>query len=355
MDSGGTLREHGVLRNIASNRFDHGGDGTVRISDVAKHAGVSPSTVSYVLSGKRSISETTRRRVRESIDALGYQPHAGARSLASRRSNVIALVIPLREDVHVPVAMRFAVSVTTSARTHDHDVLLLTQGEGPDGLRRVAGSAMVDGVIVMDVEADDARVPVLRSLDLPSVLIGVPEDTEGLTCVDLDFAAAGAACVHHLADLGHTDIAFVGQPPSVYERRTGFAERTVAGCEDAARERGVRATLHPCSVGTAREVAAGLVRDRPGLTGLVVHNEPSVAPLLDAFQEFGRTPPELSVAVIGPPAPVVSPLTSVELPAEAVGSRAVQLLMDKIDGLGGPGVTLLEPRLVPAASTAPRA
>src|SRR5699024_2920683 len=138
----GALRTAHPVRNITSNRFDEGRDNAVRISDAARHAAVSPSTVSYVLSGKRSISETTRRRVRRSIEALGYQPHAGARSLASRRTNVIALVVPLREDVHVPVAMRFAVSVVTAARLHDYDVLLLTQGEGPDGLRRVAAGAL---------------------------------------------------------------------------------------------------------------------------------------------------------------------------------------------------------------------
>ncbi|GAA1112072.1 LacI family DNA-binding transcriptional regulator [Nocardiopsis exhalans] len=343
------------MRNIPSNRFDDGRGSAVRISDVARHAGVSPSTVSYVLSGKRSISESTTRRVRESIEALGYQPHAGARSLASRRTNVIALVVPLRDDVHVPVAMRFAVSVVTAARTHDHDVLLLTQGEGPDGLRRVAGSAMVDGVIVMDVEADDARVPVLRSLDLPSVLIGVPEDTAGLTCIDLDFAAAGALCVDHLADRGHTDIAFVGQPPSVYQRRTGFAERTLTGFESAAARRGVRATPHPCSPDTADEVAGALLRDRPGLTGLIVHNEPSVGPLLEAFTEHGRTAPDLSTVVIGPAPAGLPKLTSVDLPAEELGGRAVGLLMDKIDGLGEPGTTLLEPGLTDRGSTARRA
>lgn len=102
----------------------------VKITDVARHAGVSPSTVSYVLSGKRSISEETRRRVRASIRELGYRPHAGARALASSRSNVLALMIPLRSGIAVPVVMQFAVSVVTAARRHDHDVLLLTQEEG---------------------------------------------------------------------------------------------------------------------------------------------------------------------------------------------------------------------------------
>ncbi len=71
-------------------------DSASTVTDVARHAGVAPSTVSYVLSGKRSISAETRQRVLASIRALGYHPHAGARALASNRANVIALVLPLR-------------------------------------------------------------------------------------------------------------------------------------------------------------------------------------------------------------------------------------------------------------------
>lgn len=332
----------------------------MRISDVARHAGVSPSTVSYVLSGKRSISPATRERVLESIEVLGYQPHAGARALASNRSNVIALVVPLRPGIHVPVAMQFAVSVVTSARDREHDVLLLTQAEGEGGLRRVAGTSMVDGIIVMDVEVDDARIPTLRSLSHPSVLIGVPAETEGMTCIDLDFDAAGRACVAHLADLGHREIALIGQPPSVYERRTGFAERTVAGFEAEAGERGVEATVVPCDAAPAAVTAAAtdLLRERPGVTGLVVHNEPAVTPLLEAVRALGReVPADLSVVAIAPDdlaTEASPPLTSVSLPAEEVGGRAVSLLMDKLDDLGPPEVTLLPPRLVPRASAAAR-
>src|SRR5499427_357869 len=116
----------------------------VTIIDVARHAGVAPSTVSYVLSGKRAISATTRQRVLASISTLGYHPHAGARSLASNRANVIALVLPLRAGMHLPVLMQFASSVVTTARQHNHDVLLVTADEGPAGLRRIAASAMVE-------------------------------------------------------------------------------------------------------------------------------------------------------------------------------------------------------------------
>ena len=118
----------------------------VKITDVARHANVSPSTVSYALSGKRPISPETRRRIEDSIRELGYRPHAGARSLASSRSRVIGLVLPLRKGIHVPVVMQFATSVLTAAREHDHDVLLLTQNEGEEGINRVAQSAMADAL-----------------------------------------------------------------------------------------------------------------------------------------------------------------------------------------------------------------
>src|SRR5207302_647483 len=103
----------GAGRDRVPHRGDRGADGglMVKITDVARHAGVSPSTVSYALSGKRPISEETRQRIEASIRELGYRPHAGARALASSRSNVLALVIPLRTGIHVPVVMQFAVSV----------------------------------------------------------------------------------------------------------------------------------------------------------------------------------------------------------------------------------------------------
>lgn len=224
----------------------------VTIAEVARHAGVAVSTVSYVLSGKRAISETTRARVLRSIGELGYHPNAGARALASRRSNVIALVLPLRAGMHLPVLMQFASSVVAMARRHDHDVLLMTADEGPDGLRRVAASSMVDGMVLMDVELDDPRVPLLRGLEEPSVLIGFPADPSGLTCVDLDFARAGALCVEHLTSLGHRRLALLGAPSVVYERGTGYARRTREGFVEAAGEAGVAL---PCEE-TFDEVAA---------------------------------------------------------------------------------------------------
>ncbi|GAA2104466.1 LacI family DNA-binding transcriptional regulator [Streptomyces albiaxialis] len=334
----------------------------VKITDVARHAGVSPSTVSYVLSGKRSISAETRQRVEQSIRTLGYRPHAGARALASSRSNVLALVMPLRSGIHLPVQMQFAASVVTAARTYDHDVLLVTQEEGEDGLRRVTDSALVDGLVVMDIQMQDARIPLLRSLHLPSVLIGFPAEAAGLTCIDLDFTATGEACVDHLAQLGHRCVALLGSPPEVYARGTGFARRTAAGFTSAARRHGINATVVPVAPGraAAQETVERLLHRYPGLSAVVVHNEPALGPLLEAFQRAGmRVPEDLSVVALCPDElaeNAVVPVSSIAIPAAEVGERSVELLMSKLarGPESVPDATLLPPRLTPRASTAPR-
>ncbi|MEH0578338.1 LacI family DNA-binding transcriptional regulator [Streptomyces sp. B21-108] len=332
----------------------------VKITDVARHAGVSPSTVSYALSGKRPISAETRKRVEEAARELGYRPHAGARALASSRSNVLALVVPLRTGIHVPVVMQFAVSVVTAARRHDHDVLLLTQEEGEEGLRRVADTALVDALILMDVQLHDPRLPLLRSLDRPSVMIGFPLEADGLTCIDLDFRAAGERCVEHLAQLGHRVVGLVGSPPEVYVRGTAFAQRVVQGFTAAADRAGLASAVHPCEAtpAAARHVAEQLLREQPALTGVVVHNEAILEPLIDAFEQLGlRIPGDLSVTAICPDelaSTLRVPVTSIALPSTQVGEQAVDLLMRKLDNEPVPQATLLPPHLTPRASTAPR-
>jgi DNA-binding LacI/PurR family transcriptional regulator len=330
------------------------------LADVARHAGVAASTVSYVLSGKRPVSAATRRRVERSIELLGYHPHAGARALASHRSSIIALVLPLRSDRYVPVVMEIAIAVTTTARRFGYDVLLLTNDEGAEGIRRVAVSARADAMILMDVSMDDDRIPMLRDVGVDAVLIGLPADPGGLGCVDLDFAVAGELCVGHLADLGHREVAFIGEAAAVYQRRSGFAERTLHGVTGEAAARDIRVVHRPCE-GSHEAAAATITRileDRPGTTGLIVQNEAIISPLLSALRTAGRVvPEEMSVVAICPDqvAERTSPhLTSVAIPAQDMGRRAVELLARRLADGADSEVVLLPPRLAVRGSTAPR-
>jgi DNA-binding LacI/PurR family transcriptional regulator len=234
-------------------------------------------------------------------------------------------------------------------------VLLVTADEGSDGLRRIAASAMVDGLILMDVETHDPRVPTLLDLDRPSVLIGLPVEHAGLTCIDLDFERAGTACVEHLASLGHTEIALLGAPQVVYDRDTGYARRTREGFLSAASARGVTASALACE--ETYPSVLELVSSLDDVTGFVLHNEAATDHVLTALRQLGRRCPEdVSVIAICPDEVAVRAtpqLTSVLIPAEEVGRGAVDLLMRKLDDAQVPDATLLPPQLTVRASTHP--
>jgi DNA-binding LacI/PurR family transcriptional regulator len=329
------------------------------LADVARHAGVAASTVSYVLSGKRPVSAETRERVARSVKLLGYQPHAGAQALASAKSNVLALVVPLRRDLYVPVMMDIAIAVTAMARQFGYDVLLLTNDEGPEGIRRVATSARADAVILTDIGLEDERIAMVRQTGVDAVLIGLPSDPAGLDCVDLDFAQAGRLCVEHLAGLGHREVAFIGEAPGIYQRHIGFAERTLSGIREAAARTGLNLVHRPCggSYESAAGVLARILQDRPRTTGLIVQNEAVIPPLLSLLRATGRIVPEdVSIVAVCPDqlAEQTSPqLSSVNLPAAELGTRAVELLLRRMAGGDAGEVVLIEPTLTVRGSTGP--
>lgn len=322
-----------------------------RLVDVARLAGVSPSTVSYVLSGNRPISEETRRRVEASIAELGFRPHAGARSIRRQATNVVAMVLPMISEGQNQVQMQFVFAVLQAARAHGMNVLLLTAEDGVAEINEVVGSAMVDGVIVMEVQIHDPRVPLLASIGRPAVLIGTPEDPGDLVHVDFDFAAAGAMCVRHLHELGHRHIGFLGQSRVTYARETGYALRARSGVLRAMEERGLAAVwsaAEPTPAGVA-EAVEDLFGQDPELSALAVHNEQALPLVLDRLAQLGRrVPGDMSLVAICPDDQaerLVPAVSDVALPATELGRLAFERLAGLIAGQEQPGATLLAPQL----------
>ncbi|WP_456787033.1 LacI family DNA-binding transcriptional regulator [Cellulomonas sp. P5_C5] len=328
------------------------------IDDVARVAGVSVSTVSYTFSGKRPISAETRARVERAVRELDYRPHAGARALASQRTQVLALMAPLRVDVNVGVIMQFVTGVVTRAQSFKHDVLLLTQDDH-DGIERVAAGSMVDAVIMMDVEAEDPRLPILRKQRQPAVLIGLPRDATGFSCVDLDFEAAGRAAVAHLAGLGHRQIALIGSPRAVLSRRTTYAARLVRGFTQESARLGLDAVFETCesSHSGAIEAVDQVLAALPDVTAVIVHNEVALPAVLETLRSRGKdVPRDISVVAVCPEDVALGqtdPLTAVDLPAHTIGAVAVDMAIGRLTGDQPAETRLLAPVLTTRSSTAP--
>ena len=154
-----------------------------KINEVAKAAGVSISTVSYALSGKRTdLAPTPAGASKQAVRELGYSPNAGARMLAGqphadlRADRAAARTTPTR-----PTHMAFVLATVVAARRNDYDVLLLHRRAGArPGMRRVAANGLVDAILVLDVAPDDERVALARAISTPTIFIGVPDDNDGL-------------------------------------------------------------------------------------------------------------------------------------------------------------------------------
>lgn len=326
--------------------------------DVARHAGVAQSTVSYVMSGRRSISPDTRQRVLDSMEALGFRPNAGARALAGSRSQVLAIVIPFRPELDHTALLDFVGTIAVAARERDHDILLVTADEGPEGLQRLQGSALCDGIFLMDVEDDDARLDVVRNLHVPVVLIGVPADPVGLWCVDLDFEAAGRLAITELADLGHRTVAALAQGKEERLRHLNFVGRFRQGVDAEAKARGIEVVSAPVShdyAFTHQQIASLLARE-PQCTAAILHNSTAFDATLTALESLQRTPDQgfavVAVSRDESAAHQRVPTTTTPIEPAAVSRIAADLMFQLLAGVDvPPQVHLVAPRLVRRATS----
>jgi DNA-binding LacI/PurR family transcriptional regulator len=332
------------------------------MSDVARRAKVSVSTVSYVLTGTRPISPATRDRVLSAMADLGYQPNAMARGLASRRSSIVGLVLPLHDRGLGPTESAFVTGATAAARAAGYHLMLCPLDvDDLDELRALATQGLVDGALLMEVRLRDERVEVLSRLGLPLVLIGRTENPSELAYVDVDFAQTVADAVRHLRDLGHRRIGLVNHGSALLGGGYGPAHRAEAAYLQLMR----RDDVEPVAV-AARDDAAGgrvaageLLTRAPDLTAVLVMNENAAFGLLAELAASGRSVPRdvsvVSLVTSPAVAELTTPaLTSLTSPGVDVGRLALRTLLRQLSEPSGvPHQQLVPCTLEVRDSTAP--
>lgn len=309
----------------------------MNIGEIAKRAGVSRSTVSYALSGKRNVSEQTLARVNQVIEELNYRPNAAARALKEGRTRTIGLVIPPAAQRLTHMQLDFVASVLDAATRADLDVLLSPSGDMHErSFQRLIDGRRVDGVILMEIRLEDPRVTQLQKVDMPFVTIGRTAQPGDTWWVDIDNENLLNRCVHHLADLGHRDIVLINRSPEMLAAGYGPGLRARQGFSDAVAQCGLTGWDYPCG----DDAPAGdacmqrILEEHTEVTAAATINEAALPGLQRALDRAGlRVPADFSV--IGVAAQHWAeefhpPLTSADVPAGRLGAHAVDLLTERI-------------------------
>ena len=333
------------------------------LEEVAKVAGVSRATVSRVVNGSPRVSDDVRRSVETAVTQLGYIPNRAARSLVTRRSGSIAVVItePTGRLFSDPFFPRILRGVTTTVAARDIQVVLLLPDSIADSRRTadylVAGH--VDGAILVSLHGDDPLPARIIEAQIPVVVVGRPLHASGISYVDVDNRGGARSAVADLIAGGRRVIAAIGGPTDMaaaQDRRAGYRDALVdAGIGlDAALEASAEFT-HEGGIDAMRRLLAA----RPDIDAVFAASDLLAAGALSVLDAAGRKVPK-DVAIVGyDDSPVAAtsrpPLTSVRQPIEEMGQEAARLLLELVDASDrAPRRVILATELIRRASSAGR-
>lgn len=334
-----------------------GGPGARATSrDVARHAGVSQATVSLVLGDKWTgrVSPRTVEAVRTAARELGYRPNLAARSLRLGRTRTALLVVPA---LTTEFFARVYTGATRVAAEGGFGVVLYPSPEGVGPARDPFDSARasLDGVIASSMAAD--ALAAVRGGGLPLVMLdSAPDDKVAAATVNLDIADGMRQTAEHLLGLGHRRIAHVAAGVDTWTFRV--RARALAATVGAVPGATVHTETAPLTVDEGHRAAErALTRPGPRPTALVCDDDILAAGACKAARRLGlRVPDDVSVTGFDDLAlaTAVDPeLTTVRLPAEAVGAAGMRALMAVLDGETAHSDTTLPVELVPRGSSGP--
>jgi DNA-binding LacI/PurR family transcriptional regulator len=314
------------------------------LEEVASLAGVGRGTASRVINGSDQVSEVSRAAVLRAIDDLGYVPNRAARSLVTRLTDVVALVVSESEErVFGEPFFGQIVRGVSGALAGTQRQLLLTMAHRAHDRGRLdnyLSRQHVDGVLLLSLHGDDPLPGQLEARGVPAVLGGRPSQPSALHFVDADNAGGAGQAVAHLVGTGRRRIATISGPQDMV---AGL--HRLEGYRTALTEAGL--PFDPALVvqgdfseQSGWEATETLLRQAPDLDAVFAASDQMAAGAIGALTQQGRRVPA-DVAVVGfddsPSSRFITPrLTTVHQPVEAMGAAMVHLLNDLIADATGP-------------------
>jgi len=330
------------------------------IVDIAEASGVSVSTVSRILNDKPDVAETTRKRVLEEIEARGYTRQAQWQQLAAGKSHVISIHYPRRLEGFNYASMDFITGATAACEEQHYSLNLITKPLDTNRLLGLYSSMRTDAMILMEILATDWRVELLRTHQLPFVMIGRCNDNTGISYVDIDFEGAVITSVDHLVALGHRHIGFLAAAPNGAQLDYSPALRSLESYRAMCSQYGLPTLFRETNLEltTIREAIRSLLTEQPQITALVTMDGTASVRLAQAVQSLKFTIPG-DVSVIGTVATEVAelttpPLTTINPLGYAIGYEAGKMLIEHVEGrVSDTNQVLMPVQLIVRGSTGP--
>lgn len=319
---------------------DRGRAARVSAAAVARAAGVSPAAVSYVMNGRPGVSSETRAWVLEVAEKLGHTSSERASQLRSQRTRVIGLVLT---DLANPFYTEIAAGAIDAARDRGYEVFLAHTQEDPDTLRSVAEAMLarqVDGMILTVLHPDDGDViRTLRSAHIPFIQLSRRIDQVDADFVGIDDQVAAGEMMRHVLSHGYRDVVTIVGP-----RTSSASAAREKGFTASAAEHGIR-TVHSGRISTYLSEEGGFRAVEQVLAGKVLPqafvcgSDVIALGAIGALRAHSIAVPD-DVAVTGfdglyPGASALAELTTVEQPRREMAARALDLLVSRVDGVGG--------------------
>jgi DNA-binding LacI/PurR family transcriptional regulator len=312
----------------------------VTMDEVAKAAGVSQATVSRVVNGNPRVNTATKRLVEKTIERLGFVPNVAARTLVTRRSDSIGVLIPeptgrIFGDPFFAEVLR-GISAGLAARQL-HLVLVMSQTREEElwAERYLASGGHVDGVILFSLHGNDRLPAYLQSHGVPVVVGGEPPPGSRVSYVDNDNHGGALAAVNHLIDQGRSTIATITGPldmPAAVTRQHAYRDALKAAGREL--DPDLEESGHFTREGGERAMEA-LLRRCPDIDAVFIASDLMAAGAMSALYAAGRNVPE-DIAVVGFDDSIIAlstqpALSSVHQSMEAMGRELVGVLLQAIE------------------------